>query len=142
MGNPPTETAVAAPPRRRPLFLLGFLFFLLGPGVAYALVRLGHFGVPWYMPILATVGVLLMAVSARRRRGFWRVAGLVLFVALCGFEWYFFLIATRTPVYTGPAQPGRKVPAFSTRLADGQPFTDKDLATGGPAILLFFRGRW
>ena len=34
------------------------------------------------------------------------------------------------------------IPAFATSLADGKSFTEKDLATGIPTVLLFFRGRW
>ena len=46
-----------------------------------------------------------------------------------------------TPPYFGPAQVGQKVPAFTTQLADGKAFTDKDL-NGQDSIVLFFRGRW
>ena len=71
-----------------------------------------------------------------------RAGGVVLFAALCGFQWFAFVVATRTPDYTGPAQTGQKIPAFTTALADGTSFTNKDLEKGKPTVLLFFRGRW
>ena len=41
-----------------------------------------------------------------------------------------------------PAQPGNKVPAFATTLADGRTFTNHDLENGSNSVLIFFRGRW
>jgi cytochrome oxidase Cu insertion factor (SCO1/SenC/PrrC family) len=67
---------------------------------------------------------------------------LALFTVVCGFEWFSLLVGTASPVYTGPALPGRKVPEFTAVLADGTPFTDNDLAQGQSTIVLFFRGRW
>ena len=129
--------------RRWPFFLIGVLLFLLGPAIYVVQLWLSHLGTtPWYMPILATVAVLLMAVSVWRRRGIVRWAGLILFVVLCALAWFHLLVGTRTPLYTGPAQASHKVPAFATTLADGSAFTDKDLEKGMPTVLLFFRGRW
>jgi hypothetical protein len=51
-------------------------------------------------------------------------------------------VGVKNPAYTGPAVAGQKVPAFAAILADGTPFTEKDLAQGNSTILLFFRGRW
>jgi hypothetical protein len=137
----PAATATAAP-RRWPLFLLGVLLFFLGPALYVVQISLGHLWMPWYLPLLASVGVVLMLMSAWRRRGVLRIAGLMVFVLLCGVEWYLVLVATKTPLYTGPAQPGRKAPAFAATLADGTPFTNLDLEKGIPTALVFFRGRW
>jgi hypothetical protein len=57
-------------------------------------------------------------------------------------EWFLVLVATKTPAYTGPAQPGSKVPAFAAMLADGTAFTKDDLEKGIDTVLVFFRGRW
>src|SRR5205823_5921057 len=66
MANVQTETpAVSAPPRRRPLFLAGILIFLLGIGLYFIQLKMRSFMVPWYVPILATVGVGLMVLSPR-----------------------------------------------------------------------------
>jgi hypothetical protein len=94
------------------------------------------------VPILATVGVLLMALSVWQRRGILRWIGLVLFVLLCGFEWFTLVVGTKTPNYDGPARRDHQVPAFATTLADGKSFTDNDLQKGIPTVLVFFRGRW
>ena len=129
-------------PRRWPLFLLGVLLFVFGPVLYAAQLGMSVFTVPWYVPILATVGACLMALSAWRRPGILRGVGLALFVLLCGVEWFFLSVGTRTPPYAGPAQAGQKIPEFTTRLADGSAFTNHDLENGNPTVLLFFRGRW
>jgi len=137
------QTSIASPPKRRwPLFLIGVLLFLIGPAIYTAQLGAKHLGLPWYLPVLSAVGVILMIASVRQRRGVIRIAALVLFLLVCGFEWYFVFVATRTPEYTGPAKPQAKVPAFTTKLADGKPFTDKDLQSGVPTLLVFFRGHW
>jgi hypothetical protein len=128
-------------PRQWPLFLAGLLLFAAGPVAYIVQVQLEYLIMPWYVPILASVGVLLMALSVWQRGGLWRNVGTVFFLLLCAGEW-FMLLATTAPQYTGPAQTGRKVPAFATTLADGSSFTDRDLQNGTPALLLFFRGRW
>jgi cytochrome oxidase Cu insertion factor (SCO1/SenC/PrrC family) len=66
----------------------------------------------------------------------------VLLAIVCGFEWFAFAVATRSPAYTGPAQPGRKVPQFAARLADDTPFTAAELEKGTPTVMVFYRGHW
>jgi len=127
--------------RGRWLFLLGVLLVFAGPVVYIIQFNMKQLVVPWYAPVLATLGVLLMLASVWRRPGVLRISGLVLFGLVCGFEW-FFIVMARTPVYSGPANPGQKVPAFATTLADGTAFTDQELAKGIPTALVFFRGRW
>jgi hypothetical protein len=124
------------------LFLLGGLLFLAGPAIYFVHVRLQILKMPWYVPVLATVGVLCMAVSVRRRRGVWRSCGLALFVVLCGLEWFFTLSVARSPTYAGPAQVGRRLPEFAAACADGTAFTNKDLEDGHRTALVFYRGRW
>jgi hypothetical protein len=157
--NPEIDTPIASPsgepastpapvpspapsPPRRPWFLVGVIVFFLGIGAYVIQFRLKQFVTPWYAPVLATLGVALMGVSVWQRRGILRSIGLALFVLLCGFEWFLLLVATRTPAYTGPAQPGQKMPAFATTLADGRAFTNHDLENGSGSVLVFFRGRW
>jgi hypothetical protein len=142
MSDP--EPAPAAIPRSRHwlLFIAGILLFLVGPLLYVIQFRMKHLVVPWYVPILATAGVALMIGSVWRRRGIVRAIVLVLFAILCGLEWSMLAVGMKSPLYTGPAQPGRRVPAFTATLADGAPFTEKDLAEGSSTILLFFRGRW
>jgi cytochrome oxidase Cu insertion factor (SCO1/SenC/PrrC family) len=96
---------------------------------------------PWYMPALATLGVVLVAVSLWQRRTVWRILALVVVVLLAGAEWAM-LYAMRLPPYTGPVAVGRPFPAFATTRADGTPFTQHDLEGDQSTVLVFFRGRW
>jgi FtsH-binding integral membrane protein len=98
--------------------------------------------VPWYLPVLSTLGALLLVLSIAQRRSITRIVTLVLILALAGFEWYFLAWLSRLPAYQGPAQAGQEMPAFHTMLANGATFTDNDLRQGMPTVLTFFRGRW
>jgi hypothetical protein len=143
MAQTKPETVSTASRRRRwPLFFFGFLLFLVGPAIYAVQISIGQLVMPWYLPVLFSVGLLLMFVSFLQRRGVLRGIALVLFALLCGFQWYLALVATKTPLYTGPAIPGGKLPAFAAALADGTSFTSADVEKGTPTVLLFFRGRW
>ena len=137
-----TPSAAVSRSRQWPLLLTGILLFFLGPALYFVQLHLKHLDMPWHMPLLASAGVVLLIVSVRRRRGVARMLVLVSLTIICGLEWFFLLVGTTTPVYTGPAQVGRKVPEFTASLADGTPFTQKDLENGSATLLLFFRGRW
>lgn len=141
------QVPATVPPRRWPLFLAGLGIFILavvlGPTIYFVqMAQDRNLSTPWHMPILATVGVLLMAASVVQRRGIWRSAGLGVFALLCGFLWFFVAVLTKTPPYEGPAVYGAKVPVFSAAHADGRAFTDKDLLGTDRTVMLFFRGRW
>ena len=136
------DTPASAPPRHWPLFLLGVLLFVIGPAIYFVQLRMQNLRMPWYVPALATVGVLCMAVSVGQRRGVLRSVGLFLFVSLCGLEWSFILSLSKTPPYAGPDQPGSKVSEFAAVFADGKTFSNKDLEDGRRTVLVFFRGRW
>src|SRR5262249_30745136 len=98
--------------------------------------------VPWYMPIMATAGALLVLISVRQRRTWPRMVGLVLVTLLTGLEWFFILSLSLLPEYKGPVQVDRKIPSFRTTLADGTAFTEKALEKGTPTVLVFYRGHW
>jgi hypothetical protein len=138
----PARAAVTPRTRHWTLFLAGTLLFVLGPALYIVQFRSKNLATPWYLPALSTAAVALMIVSVWRRPGVVRGIGLVLFTLLCGLEWFTIAVATKTPEYTGPAQPGRKVPQFTAVLATGAPFTEKDLESGSTTALVFFRGRW
>ncbi len=141
MKSHTSENSVAIPLRSWPLFLVGVLLFVLGP-IAYVVHMNWSLVVPWYLPGLSTLGVVLMAASVWQRRGILRSVGLALFVLLCGLQWTFFLVLTRTPPYTGPAQVGNKLPVFHATFADGTAFTNSDLDGDKRRVLLFYRGHW
>src|SRR5262245_4340699 len=100
-----TSTVVqGAPARRLPLFFIGVLLFFAG-FVAYAIQMSMHrLTMPWYIPISATAGVLLMLFSAWQRRSIVRGVFACMFLLACGSLWYMALVGTRTPQYAGPAQ--------------------------------------
>ena len=138
----PPAVRTSGPPRGWPLFLVGVLLCVLGPALYVVQFRSSLLWMPWYVPVLSTLGVALMFVSVWRRRGVVRSLGLAVFSLMCGFEWFLALVVFASPAYTGPAGPSRKLPEFAATLADGRPFTQRDLETGDPTVLVFFRGRW
>jgi hypothetical protein len=126
----------------------GRFFLLLGLGVAilgvaaYAVqISLERLIAPWYMPALASLGLVLVVLSLLEKRTVWRVLALLVVTLLTGAEWAF-LYAMRLPPYKGPIAVGRPFPAFETKRADGTPFTERDLAGDLNSVLVFFRGRW
>jgi hypothetical protein len=138
----PEQFAAVDRSRHWPLFLAGVLLSLIGPAIYVVQFRAKNLAAPWYVPILASAGAAFMIASVWRRRGVARMILLVLFTFFCGFEWFALLVATKSPAYTGPAQPGREVPRFTATRADGTPFTEKDLEKGTTTVLVFYRGRW
>jgi hypothetical protein len=96
---------------------------------------------PWYVPLSATLGVLLLVVSLWQARTVVRMLLLVLLLLLAGAEWMV-LLKARVPAYAGPVEANQAFPAFTTARADGTPFTQRDLAGDKDNVLVFFRGRW
>jgi hypothetical protein len=129
-------------PRGWPLFLVGFLILIAGPVIYFVQFSQGQLITPWYLPILGTAGVLVMMLAYLRCHRVWCGILTLLFLAFCGLEWFFLLQVSLIPAYTGPAQPGATLPTFSATLADGKAFSNGDLESGKPSILLFFRGHW
>ena len=124
---------------------------MLLAGVALAILAIGlfviQFGlqrlfVPWYVPIVTTLGVALVGWSLVRRRSATRFIMLALLAALAAFEWQFLTFGALLPEYIGPARVGQKLPHFYTSRADGAMFRATDLEDGTPRVMTFFRGRW
>jgi hypothetical protein len=140
-----TLSPPAAGVRRYPgkLYLwLGIVLALLGPVLYMIQLQAKFLGVPWYAPALATVGVVLVLLALLRRLTVWRVAGLVLCGLLAGAQWYFLLVLSKVPVYTGPVAAGASFPPFHTSLADGSVFDQDSLRGEQHTAMVFFRGRW
>lgn len=138
------STAPAPAPRRdsgRLFVTLGLGLVALGLAVYAGQLALHRLTTPWYVPILATLGVVALAWSVWQRRSVWRVLAFVLAVLVAGAEWAF-ILGTGLPGYSGPVAAGRAFPAFTTKTADGTTFTQRDLQGGKDNVLVFFRGRW
>lgn len=127
--------------RGRLFLLLGLGLAVLGVVASVVQLALQRLTLPWYMPALALLGVVLVVASLWERRTVWRVLALLAVVLLVGAEMAA-LNAMRLPPYTGPIAVRRPFPSFEAKLADGTPFTQNDLAGDRHAVLVFFRGRW
>lgn len=132
-------------PRRysgRLYLVLGLLSPFVGIGLYVFQMQRRVLIAPWYVPILATVGLLLAGVALMQARSIWRwgVAGLL--ALLAGGEWLMLLVMMSTPAYTGSARAGVAFPEFESKLANGAKFTQADLKGKQSTVLLFFRGRW
>jgi FtsH-binding integral membrane protein len=132
------------PPRSsgRLLVALGIALCVLGIPLGILQFSQGLLFVPWYIPALSLVGALLVLVAFLRSRSIVIGIVLILTLAFAGLEGFFLGVGLKTPDYSGPANVGSSMPAFTTAYADGRPFTDKDLADGRTTVLTFFRGRW
>jgi len=126
----------------RAYFWAGIGACLLGLALVAVQFGLKYLFVPWYSPVLCTLGTVLLFLSVVWRHSLLRVVALVLVAALAGFQWYFLASMMKLPDYTGPAQPGKKLPHFQAVFANGRPFTEADLSDGSRRVMTFFRGRW
>jgi len=136
-------TTTLAPPRvrGRPLVALGFGLAAIGL-IAYVVQLVLHsLMTPWYLPVLATLGALVLVVALWKARTVWRFLVLLLVVLFAAAAWTF-LFAARLPAYAGPVEAGKPFPDFETERADGTPFTQCDLEGDQHSVLVFFRGRW
>jgi hypothetical protein len=126
----------------RAYFWAGIGVCLLGLVLVAVQFGLKYLFVPWYSPALFSLGAVLLFLSIVRRRSLLRMVALVVVAALAGFQWYVLVAMIKLPDYTGPAQPGKKLPHFQAVLANGRPFTEADLSDGSRRVMTFFRGRW
>jgi hypothetical protein len=147
-ASPENGTHVTDPPNATRHRIRGRLFLLSGLAlgvlgvVAYAVqMSLQKLMAPWYMPILALLGVIVVAISVVERRTLVRMVALLAVGFLATAE-LGFLYAVRLPAYSGPLAVGRPFPAFEATRADGRPFTQRDLLGDQNSAIVFFRGRW
>lgn len=121
---------------------LGIFAVLAGPVLYLLQLRLRILTVPWYTPVLATIGAALAITALLKARSIsrWLAAGL--FTAFAGAAWLAMLVLLHVPDYRGPVRVGHPFPEFTTARADGSTFTQDDLKGDKNSILVFFRGRW
>jgi hypothetical protein len=133
------ESAVRAKTGRL-YFWLGLAAPFIGIGIYAGQLALGVLKLPWYMPVLGTIGLALLVWAVVQKRSAWRIGTLVLVALLASLQW-FMAVGLRLPAYTGPVAAGKPFPAFATVFADGKPFTP-DSFQGKDTALVFFRGHW
>lgn len=141
--DPVASPAGPLPASTRGLLWGGLILSLVAIGLCiaqYAAMRSTI--TPWYLPAMTTVAALVMLVAVRRRHSIVAVLGFLVIAALAAFEWFFLAGLSRLPAYHGPVAVGSPMPVFETQLADGRPFTERDLGKGQASIVTFFRGRW
>src|SRR5438093_9090561 len=93
LANSPVQERSAG----RGYLWLGIGLSLLGVALVIAQFALHQMIVPWYMPALTTLGVLLLLGSLAQRRSITRIVILVLIVGLAGFQWYFLIHIAKLP---------------------------------------------
>ncbi len=125
----------------RPYAWLGVGAAVIGPVLYTIQIGAKHLTVPWYAPILATVGLALSLFAVVQARSAWRFVGLGLCGLLAAGQW-FVVLSSRLPAYTGPVSVGHTLPEFSATLADGTHFDPSDLVGEQNTAMVFFRGRW
>jgi 4-amino-4-deoxy-L-arabinose transferase-like glycosyltransferase len=140
MTTATSPTLPAAHAGRR-LGVAGVVIAALGLAAYVVQIASQRLFMPWYMPMMATIGVALIVASFWQRSTVWRGLALVVVLLLTGAEWTM-LLATRLPPYTGPVAVGQAFPTFATKRADGKLFTQADLLGDQTNVLVFFRGRW
>jgi hypothetical protein len=127
----------------RAVFLVGLLLAIGAPFLyGIQIFVLEDLSVPWYVPILGTIGELLVIAALMRRANLGRIASFLLVGLLASLEWWYLLSFSLLPSYAGPAERGVRLPSFSVITAEGEKFSDADLRDGRITVLLFFRGRW
>jgi hypothetical protein len=139
-----TVSASAVVTRRsagRYLLFLGLALTILGMMGYVTQIAMKRLFTPWYMPAMATLGVVLVMLALWNARTVWRMLALLLVVLVAGAEWAF-LLAMGVPEYTGPVAAGQPFPTFMSARADGKLFTERDLQGDQNNVLVFFRGRW
>jgi hypothetical protein len=142
MNADPTASTAARPKTGRWMMWAGVVLAILAIALVVVQYSIGWLIVPWYAPLLTTAGAAALAWSLRKRRSVVRVLAFGLVALLAGLQWHFLLSASKLPSYDGPVKMGQQIPAFHTRLANGQTFTEQDFDGGLRSALVFFRGRW
>jgi hypothetical protein len=138
-----TAPTVKPPASGRATALAALAMPLVGLVVyGVSLLALKQYTTPWYLPLLATLGVYLAVVAVVRARTVFRFVALGLTLLVAAASWHMLVFYSRLPAYAGPVAVGKEFPAFAAVRADGSPFTRDDLRGDKDTLFVFFRGRW
>jgi hypothetical protein len=132
--------ALPEPSPGRLFLFLGLGLSILTPLAWIGQVLMGALKVPWYLPAVGTLAVVLVGVSVWQSWTVWRGLTLALALLLSAADWAVVLM-TRLPNYPGTLAERQLFPEFKTSRANGQPFTQADLRDTN-TVLVFFRGWW
>ena len=136
-----TTSPPLAPPKTggRLILWIGILAPFIGFGLYLLQVTAAkQLWMPWYAPILATLGTLLILLSLGRRFGIGRLIALLLVGAIAAGQWWFILVYARLPHETGMVVKDQPFPAFTaTRASDGSDFTQDSLKGKQNTVLVF-----
>jgi hypothetical protein len=121
---------------------LGVLLALAGVAIYYFQLGANVLITPWYMPTLATAGVVFIVLALVRSRSVWRWAAVVLCTLFAAAQWVMLLVVLAAPPYTGSVKAGQPFPEFTTTLADGSTFNQDRLKGDQNTVMVFYRGHW
>jgi len=131
----------AARPGRRELVLAFLTVAVAIAAWIFQLLVLKRLTIPWYVPVLGGIGILLALASFWKSPGVVRGVLALVVAAIGGLAGALVIGGSLLPKYDGPIAAGLPFTAFEAELAGGGRFTEADLR-GQPTILTFFRGRW
>src|SRR5438045_8653334 len=100
------DTVIQASPGRG-LVLLGIAVSVLALVAYMVQVWLASFFTPWYWPIAATVGVLLILAGTWQAWSVWRIVGLMFFGLLAAGAGLYITKVSGSPPYAGPLAGGQ-----------------------------------
>jgi peroxiredoxin len=120
---------------------LGLVVGLLGPGLFFVQINMERLTKPWYVPVLGAVGAALALYAFVQRRSIVRFLVMGVLVLLAAGEGAMYSMM-QLPAYQGPVAVGRPFPAFASKLADGEAFTEANLAGTQGTAMVFYRGQW
>ena len=139
INQPPT--AIRRHPGRA-FLILGILLPFVGIAIYAFQIQAKVLRSPWYIPILATAGLLLIILALLQSRSVIRWLFAVFFTLFAAMLWVVFGVLMNVPEYTGPVKVEQPFPNFSTTFADGSAFTQDNLKGSQNTVMVFFRGRW
>lgn len=122
-------------------FRIGFSLPFLGMAL-YTLqfMVFKSLSLPYYLPVLALVGMVLMVRESRKSKSITRYVAMGLGFVLT-LASLFFVFGMNQSEYKGPAKVGAAVPSFSVFDAQGVKIDSAAIA-GDKSIVVFFRGRF
>ena len=122
-------------------YLMGMFLVLVGWCFYVWRFSQANLVLPYYLPVIVTVGFGVMVRGFLQKRSILRVLGLILALLMTLVAWMI-IFGLSLPKYDGPATVGATAPAFEAQLAMGGDFQASNLKDGKNRIIVFYRGIW